>query len=122
MEEAPEKGMESNPSQNPNKLYYSIGEVAAMLKVAPSLIRHWESFFSGVRPRRNLKGNRTYTREDIQQLQKIYFLVKEKGFTLKGAAESISKEKKEANHQPNEEVVAQLVKIRHELEELRDSL
>jgi DNA-binding transcriptional MerR regulator len=122
MEEAPESRMESNLLSNTNKLYYSIGEVAGMLKVAPSLIRHWEGYFPGIRPRRNLKGNRTYTREDILLLQKIYHFVKEKGYTLKGASEAIQKEKKETSANANEAVIASLTEIRSELEALRDSL
>jgi hypothetical protein len=64
------------------KLYYSIGEVAEQFNVAPSLIRFWESEFEIIKPKKNRKGNRQFTREDIDNVRTIYHLVKEKGFTL----------------------------------------
>lgn len=71
------------------KKYYSIGEVAAMFKVAPSLIRFWESEFDVIKPKKNRRGNRQFTREDIDNVKLIYHLVKEKGYTLQGAKEKI---------------------------------
>ena len=69
------------------KLYYSIGEVANELGVAPSLIRFWESEFDIIKPKKNKKGNRQFTKEDINSIKLIYSLVKDKGFTLQGAKE-----------------------------------
>ena len=69
----------------PDKLYYSIGEVAKAFDVNASLIRYWEQEFPIIRPKKNKKGNRYFTPEDIQNLQMIYHLVKEKGYTLDGA-------------------------------------
>lgn len=71
------------------KLYYSIGEVAEQFNVAPSLIRFWESEFDLIKPKKNRKGNRQFTKEDIDNVRTIYHLVKEKGFTLSGAKEMI---------------------------------
>jgi DNA-binding transcriptional MerR regulator len=71
------------------KKYYSIGEVATMFKVAPSLIRYWEGEFEIINPKKDNKGNRRYTKSDIQKIKYIYHLVKEKGFTLQGAQEVI---------------------------------
>jgi len=71
------------------KKYYSIGEVATMFKVAPSLIRYWEGEFDIIRPKKDRKGNRRYTKPDIQKIKYIYHLVKEKGYTLQGAQEVI---------------------------------
>lgn len=71
------------------KLYYSIGEVAEIFNVAPSLIRFWETEFEIIQPKKNRKGNRQFTREDIENVRLIYHLVKEKGFTLQGAKEMI---------------------------------
>jgi DNA-binding transcriptional MerR regulator len=71
------------------KLYYSIGEVAEMFTVAPSLIRFWESEFDLIKPKKNRKGNRQFTKEDIDNVRTIYHLVKEKGFTLQGAKEML---------------------------------
>lgn len=72
------------------KKYYSIGEVAEMFKVASSLIRYWEGEFDIIRPKKDKKGNRRYTKEDIQKIRYVYHLVKEKGYTLQGAQEVIS--------------------------------
>lgn len=67
------------------KLYYTIGEVAGMFGVNTSHIRFWSNEFDVIRPATNKKGNRMYTREDIDNFRKIYHLVKEKGYTLRGA-------------------------------------
>jgi DNA-binding transcriptional MerR regulator len=72
------------------KKYYSIGEVADMFKVASSLIRYWEGEFDIIRPKKDKKGNRRYTKEDIQKIRYVYHLVKEKGYTLQGAQEVIA--------------------------------
>lgn len=73
------------------KLYWSIGEVAEQLGVNTSLIRYWEKEFGSLKPKRTGKGDRLYTRKDIDQLQRIQHLVKEKGFTLQGAREQMRK-------------------------------
>jgi len=67
------------------KLYYSIGEVAKMFNVNTSLIRFWEKEFDIIKPKKNKKGNRLFTQQDIDNFHIIYHLVKEKGMTLKGA-------------------------------------
>lgn len=72
-------------TDNLTKLYYSIGEVADMFDVNASLIRFWEKEFPQLKPKKNNKGNRLFTVKDVEKLNKIYFLVKEKGFTLDGA-------------------------------------
>lgn len=71
------------------KKYYSIGEVASMFKVAPSLIRYWEGEFDIIKPKKDKKGNRRFTKEDIEKIRYIYQLVKIKGYTLQGAQEVI---------------------------------
>lgn len=76
-----------------DKLYYTIGEVADMFGVSRSLLRYWESEFSFLTPRKNKKGDRLFTKENIQQIQIIHNLVKERGFTLEGAKQELKKEK-----------------------------
>lgn len=71
------------------KLYWSIGEVAEQLSVNTSLIRYWEKEFGSLRPKRTGKGDRLYTQKDIEHLQRIQHLVKEKGFTLQGAKDQL---------------------------------
>ena len=67
------------------KIFYSIGEVAKMFDVNTSHIRFWSKQFDIIKPATNKKGNRMYTMVDIENFKVIYHLVKEKGFTLKGA-------------------------------------
>ncbi|MEE4196999.1 MAG: MerR family transcriptional regulator [Bacteroidales bacterium] len=100
------------------KLYYSIGEVAEMFNVKPSLIRYWEKEFDIIKPRKNKKGNRFFTVEDIENFHMIYYLVKELGLTLKGAQKKL-KENKEGTAQ-NFEAVKSLKKIRSMLLEIRE--
>lgn len=76
-----------------DKLYYSITEVAEHLAVNASLIRFWEKEFPQLKPKKNTKGNRQFTKEDVETLETIYYLVKERGFTLQGAQEKLKKNK-----------------------------
>lgn len=71
------------------KLYYSIGEIAEMFDVSNSLIRYWESEFPQLHPKKNRRGDRQYMVKDIQVIEKIYTLVKERGFTLDGAKKEL---------------------------------
>ncbi|MEX1131622.1 MAG: MerR family transcriptional regulator [Flavobacteriales bacterium] len=73
------------------KLYWSIGEVATDLDVNTSLIRYWEKEFGMIRPKRTGRGDRLYTRKDIELLKRIQHLVKEQGFTLQGAKDQLRK-------------------------------
>ncbi|MDF2158244.1 MerR family transcriptional regulator [Algoriphagus sp. CAU 1675] len=108
------------------KKYHSIGEVAQMFKVAASLIRYWEGEFDIIRPKKDKKGNRRYTKDDIQKIRYIYHLVKEKGYTLDGAREVIAqgKEKgfdKVAAVQKLQEIKDFLINIRDEINAKSDS-
>jgi DNA-binding transcriptional MerR regulator len=76
------------------KTYYTIGEVAKMFNVNTSHIRFWSKHFDAIKPATNKKGNRLYTPEDIKIIDRIYHLVKEKGFTLKGAKIEMQRLKK----------------------------
>lgn len=75
--------MKTKPDQ-PEKRYYSIGEVAQMLGIAPSKIRFWETQFESIRPRKTRSGVRQYTKTEIENLRKIYHLVTVEGYTLQG--------------------------------------
>ncbi len=78
----------------PEKRYYSIGEIAKAFAVNASLIRFWEKEFDILKPKKNAKGNRMFTPEDLKNLKTIYHLVKEKGFTLDGAKDFLKNNKK----------------------------
>ena len=88
------------------KLYYSIGEVATFFDVNTSLIRFWEKEFPSVKPKKNKKGNRLFTPKDILKLDKIYTLVKEKGYTLDGANKAL-KDKTTDYSSTNKETIDQ---------------
>lgn len=78
------------------KLYYSIGEVADMLDVNTSLIRFWEKEFTWIKPKKNNKGNRLFSPKEIAKLDRVYHLVKEKGYTLEGAKKALKEKEEEA--------------------------
>lgn len=107
-------------SLDKEKIYYSIGEVAALFDVNTSLIRFWEKEFDIIKPKKNKKGNRLFTRRDVDNFYVIYNLVKERGYTLDGARKKL-KENKESTLQ-SAEVVKSLKNIREFLLELRDQM
>jgi DNA-binding transcriptional MerR regulator len=102
------------------KKYFSIGEVAEMLNVATSLIRFWESEFDIIKPKKNRKGNRQFTREDIDNVKLIYHLVKEKGYTLQGAKDLL----RDGNEAMKEkvEIIDSLKRIKKFLIEIRSKI
>ena len=83
-----------------NKLFYSIGEVAKMFNVNTSLIRYWEKEFAVIKPKKNAKGNRLFTKKDIENFHKIYYLVKERGMTLPGAKKVLKNKSVEPPRKP----------------------
>jgi DNA-binding transcriptional MerR regulator len=102
------------------KIYYSIGEVATKLNIAPSQIRFWEGEFDIIKPKKNRKGNRIFTSEDIENIKLIYHLVKEKGYTIQGAKDTIKANNKAAKD--NMEMLNSLKKIRSFLVEIKQKL
>ncbi|MFM8976671.1 MAG: MerR family transcriptional regulator [Bacteroidota bacterium] len=72
------------------KQYFSIQEVSSQLDLSPSLLRYWEGEFPMLQPRKNRKGNRMYTRKDLELLAQIKYLLKERKFTIKGALAHLS--------------------------------
>ena len=81
----------------PEKVYYSISEVSNHFGVSQSLLRYWESEFPSIRPKRNKKGTRFFTKKDIDQIERIYHLVKSQGYTLKGAKDRLKSDTKSVN-------------------------
>ena len=73
------------------KIYFRIGEVAEKFNVRPSLIRYWEKEFSFIKPQKSPKGTRLFTQKDIDNLEIVYHLVKEKGMTIQGTREYFKK-------------------------------
>lgn len=104
----------------PEKRYYAIGEVAKAFGVNTSLIRFWEKEFDVLKPKKNAKGNRKFTPEDVKNLKFIYHLVKERGFTLEGAKTHLREEKKEALS--NFEIINTLENIKTQLIKIKEHL
>ena len=102
------------------KKYFTIGEVAKELGVATSLVRFWETQFDFINPKKNKKGNRRYTQDDLKKVKLVYHLVKEKGYTLQGAQEHIKKSK--TSIQDKSEMIASLQKIRDFLDDMKNQL
>ncbi len=103
-----------------DKRYYKIGEIAKAFNVNTSLIRFWENEFDVLKPKKNKKGNRLFTQDDVKNLKLIYFLVKEKGFTLEGAKNKLkeSPEKIKSNHN----IIIRLEEIKNELMKIKNQL
>lgn len=107
------------------KLYWSIGEVAVELGVNASLIRYWEKEFGTIKPKRTGKGDRLYTRKEIDHLKRIQHLVKEKGFTLSGAKDQLRvREEPAVVERPTdtEELRRRLLAVREKLMAIGTSL
>jgi DNA-binding transcriptional MerR regulator len=102
------------------KLYYSIGEIADMFNVNTSLIRYWEKEFDIIKPKKNKKGNRFFTIEDIDNFYLIHELVKVRGMTLRGAKKKL-RENKDGTER-NFEIVKILKDVRKVLIEIKEGL
>jgi len=104
----------------PEKRYYGIGEIAKAFGVNTSLIRFWEKEFDVLQPKKNAKGNRKFTPKDVKNLQLIFHLVKERGFTLDGAKTHLKENKTQTLTtfdiiQKLEGIKAELIKIKTQL-------
>ena len=104
----------------PEKLYYGIGEVAKAFGVNTSLIRFWEKEFDAIKPKKNAKGNRKFTPQDIKTLELIYHLVKERGFTLDGAKIHLKENKQKTLDQF--EIIRKLKSVKAELLKIKEQL
>jgi DNA-binding transcriptional MerR regulator len=102
------------------KRYYSIGEVAKAFGVNASLIRFWDKEFDILKPKKNAKGNRMFTPEDVKNLQLIYHLVKERGFTLEGAKTHLKEGQKKTLDQF--EIISKLEAVKMHLLSIKNQL
>jgi DNA-binding transcriptional MerR regulator len=105
---------------SPDKRYYSIGELAKAFDVNTSLIRFWDKEFDILKPKKNAKGNRMFTPEDVKNLQLIYHLVKERGFTLEGAKTHLKEGQKKTLDKF--EIVNKLEAIKIQLTNIKNQL
>lgn len=102
------------------KIYYSISEVAELFEVNQSLIRFWEKEFDILSPQKNKKGNRLFTKDDIENLKLIYHLVKERGYTLQGAREKLKQNRE--NVVNTVQMISSLNRVKEFLLELKKEL
>ncbi len=97
-----------------------MGELSAMFDVNPSLIRFWEKEFDIIQPHKNKKGNRLFTKGDVENFRIIYNLVKERGFTLQGAKDKLRDNKHDTIN--TSEIVYSLQRVKAFLLELKSEL
>ena len=102
-----------------SRLYYSIGEVAKMLDVAPSVLRFWKTEFDCIHPVKNRRGTRSYTARDIELLRRIHYLTRDCGYTLEGAREQLRQRPVE---DATMEVINNLQQVRKFLVDLKETL
>ncbi|CDN32178.1 Transcriptional regulator [Mucinivorans hirudinis] len=102
------------------KVYYTMGEVCEMFDLPPSNIRFWEKNFSFIKPKKNAKGNRLFSPDDVEQLKLVYHLIKDKGMTLAGADKYIKDNKVAARKESN--VVEILQRVRTSLVDIRNEI
>lgn len=105
---------------SPDKRYFSIGELARAFDVNASLIRFWDKEFDILKPKKNAKGNRMFTPEDVKNLQLIYHLVKERGFTLEGAKTHLKEGQKKTLDKF--EIINKLESIKVQLQNIKGEL
>ena len=103
-----------------NKMYYTMGEVSAMFDVNASLIRFYEKEFDVLQPKKNKKGNRLFTPEDIENLKIIFHLIRDKGYTLNGAKDHLKSNLHDTKD--SQRVIDSLENLKKFLLEVRDQL
>jgi DNA-binding transcriptional MerR regulator len=114
-------------AQLPDKLYFKIGEVAAIIGVPAYVLRYWESEFSVVRPSKTRSKHRLYRRRDVETLLHIKHLLHDERFTIEGARKrlkTLQKEERQQVESPQSERVYRtlLNQLREEIESLHRML
>jgi len=97
-----------------------MGEVSAMFEVNASMIRFYEKEFDVLKPKKNKKGNRLFTPEDIENLKIIFHLIQDKGYTLNGAKEHLKGNMDETKD--SQRVISSLENLKKFLLEVRDQI
>lgn len=113
--------MATSEKEETQKLFYTISEVSEMFDLNASTLRFWEKEFEILKPSKNKKGNRTFTKKDIDNISRIVDLVKQKGFTIQGAKEQLKSGGASITPGSNSEVISKLQTIRKKLIDLRDN-
>jgi DNA-binding transcriptional MerR regulator len=111
----------------PDKLYFKIGEVAALVGVKPYVLRYWESEFSMIRPTKTRSKHRLYRRRDVETLMQIRWLLHDERFTIEGAKKKLKTVQKAAR-QPAPPVLGErtyrgiLVRVKKDIESIHRML
>jgi DNA-binding transcriptional MerR regulator len=79
----------TNMSALPTKLYFRIGEVANAVGVETHVLRYWETEFRSIRPQKSSRGQRVYSRRDVETLMRVKELLYDRGFTIAGARKQL---------------------------------
>ena len=87
----PDARTEAARGSLPPKLYYRIGEVAELVGVEPHVLRYWEREFRSIRPTKSAKGQRVYSRRDVENLLRVRELLYSEGFTIAGAKKKLQR-------------------------------
>ncbi|HWZ14052.1 MAG TPA: MerR family transcriptional regulator [Mucilaginibacter sp.] len=103
-----------------SKMYYTMGEVSKLFDVNQSLIRFYEKEFDILTPKKNKKGNRYFTPEDVENLKIIFHLIRDKGYTLNGAKEHLKNNITDSKD--SHRVIHSLENLKKFLLEVRDQL
>lgn len=103
----------------PEKMYYSIGEVAAAFNVSQSKLRYWETEFKEIRPRKKQNGIRKYTAKNIQAIEQVLYLREEKKLTIDGTKMALTSDSSDIQ---KKELLKKLKSLRKDLIDFRDSL
>jgi DNA-binding transcriptional MerR regulator len=107
---------------DPEKKYYTIGEIADLFEVSTSLIRYWEKRFKQLSPQKSKQGIRKYTAGDLAKFKMIYQLIKEQGYTIKGAQEILRNSTSNSKEIVPQEVIQHLKEIKAFLQRLQKDL
>ena len=120
-----QRGKTASPGQEPSdlppKLFFRIGEVAELVGVEPHVLRYWEREFRSVRPTKSAKGQRVYSRRDVESLMRVRDLLYREGFTIAGARKKLQRSGAEPEGEPEARTTVsrtreQLLAIRDEVE------
>lgn len=102
------------------KIYYKISEVSEIMGIPATTLRFWEKEFPELSPKRNSTNRRTYTKRDIEELQIIKFLIKDKGLKIEAARNEFRTNRKNISRRL--EIIDRLEKVKSELETLLSTL
>lgn len=106
----------------PAKVYFRIGEVAELVGVEPHVLRYWEREFRSIRPTKSAKGQRVYSRRDVENLMRVRELLYREGFTIAGAKKKLQRTGVEPHDEPATVDACDTSRTREQLVALRSDI